>query len=142
MTSPVHNLYAKAVSVYDEARYLQPITGPEAYEKRIPLEVIGFLVPCFRSRRFWLRAAHYYSGVNHGEAFTLLREKNKIYGTKQLHTMGTLGILIRSLDKIERIKNIQQGATSIVLATESVKDSYIDLFNYAVLAVLLLDKRL
>lgn len=137
------SLELKALSVFGESLSQIPITDLEEYRKRTEREVLGYYIPYFRSRKFWLKAIHYFvNKVNIRYSIHTLVQKNKLYGSTQLYEMGTLGILIRSIDKVERIKNITAGATSETLFKEPIQDSYMDLFNYAILAVLVIDKRL
>jgi len=142
------DLRTEALSVISEACiYSDPLKGPQVYYKRVKWEVIGYILPGFRSRRFWLKAVRLYLPYVHSEnAVNLLVNKNRLYGNRQLYLMGTLGILIRSIDKIERIANIQRsvqiGEKVSLLLDEPMSDSYKDLFNYAILAVLLIDGRL
>lgn len=75
-------------------------------------------------------------------AIDLMLHKNLQYGCTQLYTMGTMGILLRSLDKAERLKTIEAGVRTPLLENEGYLDSQIDLFNYSILAVLVLRKEL
>ena len=75
-----------------------------------------------------------------GEACSLLVEKNKCYGNNGLHSLGTLGIAIRSMDKIYRVMNIQKNShlkSTQLYQEEGIQDSIMDLGNYCVLAILL-----
>jgi hypothetical protein len=119
------------------------------YFDRVKVEATGFVFPRLTKHwreKWWLGVvAHWYCKLTVQEseaALDLMVEKNKMYGNRQIYVIGTLGILIRSIDKLERIKNIDAGATSTLLAQESRHDSIQDLFNYAILAVLCIRKEL
>lgn len=72
------------------------------------------------------------------EAFELIKQKNKDYGNA-FEDFGIIGILIRINDKIKRAMSIT--STNVTLVnTESLRDTLIDLHNYAGLAVIELDK--
>lgn len=146
------SLYDKAKSVVKDApsgASLPFSSISEIYFKRVNFEAMALPFPKI-TRRFktawWKRQvanmAMLLTLQEQEEALQLMVEKNKIYGNKQIYVMGTLGILIRSIDKLERIKNIDAGATSTLLKDEGRRDSVIDLFNYAILAVLCINKEL
>jgi len=140
------SLTDKAIAVYGESLNKIPLENFDEYYKRVRKESLGLIFPYFQSRTFWLRAVHFFSlKVPIRYSISVMAEKNKIYGQRQLYLMGTLGILIRSIDKIERIKNIEQNTElnkMNLVQQESIKDNYMDLFNYAILAVLVMDRRL
>lgn len=119
------------------------------YFKRVNFEALSLPFPKITRRlreRFWKRQVALWASVltpsEQLACVSLMCEKNKIYGNRQIYVMGTLGILIRSIDKLERIKNIDAGAKSDLLAQESRFDSVMDLFNYSILAVLVIRKEL
>ena len=70
-------------------------------------------------------------------AFELFKKKNADYGNA-FEDYGTIGILVRMNDKIKRAINISDKTITLV-NEESLRDTLIDLHNYAALAVLLLD---
>jgi len=72
------------------------------------------------------------------EALNLFKRKNADYGDAFAQD-GTIGVLIRLGDKINRLKNISK--TNITLVeTESLRDTLIDLHNYSAMAIMLLDE--
>ena len=72
------------------------------------------------------------------EALDLFKRKNADYGDAFAQD-GTIGVLIRLGDKINRLKNISK--TNITLVeTESLRDTLIDLHNYSAMAIMLLDE--
>ncbi|MCK5614550.1 hypothetical protein KAR91_72470 [Candidatus Pacearchaeota archaeon] len=82
--------------------------------------------------------------IEEEEACSLLVKKNKLYGCNVLRTVGTLGIAVRSMDKIHRVINIRKDKdnltrlrTNPVYQNESCKDTILDLGNYCILAILL-----
>ena len=78
--------------------------------------------------------------IDEGAACDLLVNKNKLYGCKGLHSLGTLGIAVRTMDKIYRMINIEKDSrlrTNPVYQQEGSKDTILDMGNYCVLAILL-----
>jgi hypothetical protein len=72
------------------------------------------------------------------EALELFRRKNQDYGDA-FATYGTVGVLVRMGDKIMRLQNITNRGTTLV-DDEKLRDTLIDLHNYAGMAVMLLDE--
>jgi hypothetical protein len=73
------------------------------------------------------------------EALELFRKKNADYGDA-FATYGPIGVIVRMGDKINRLVSINQNCVTLV-DSESVRDTLIDLHNYAAMAVMLLDKK-
>ena len=72
------------------------------------------------------------------EALELFKRKNADYGDA-FATYGAVGVLVRMGDKIARLQNINK--TSIRLVDdEKIRDTLIDLHNYAAMAVFLMDE--
>jgi hypothetical protein len=72
------------------------------------------------------------------EALELFRRKNQDYGDA-FATYGTVGVLVRMGDKIMRLQNITNRGTTLV-DDEKLRDTLIDLHNYAGMAIMLLDE--
>ena len=72
------------------------------------------------------------------EALELFRRKNADYGDS-FATYGPVGVLVRMGDKISRLNSITQRGVNLV-NTESLRDTLIDLHNYAAMAVMLIDE--
>jgi len=70
------------------------------------------------------------------DALDLFARKNKDYGDA-FATYGTLGVLVRIGDKIQRAIHVQRN--SMTLVDESLRDTLIDLHNYAAMALMLMD---
>jgi hypothetical protein len=70
------------------------------------------------------------------EALELFRRKNQDYGDA-FATFGLIGVLIRIEDKLKRALNIEQN--QITLVDESLRDTLIDLHNYAAMGLMLYD---
>ena len=72
----------------------------------------------------------------------LLIKKQKDYGPKNISDSpgGPLnGLRVRMFDKLARINNlIETGATP---ENESLRDSFMDIANYAIIAMMVLDKK-
>jgi len=72
------------------------------------------------------------------QAKQLFEKKNKDYGDA-FATYGTVGVLVRIGDKINRLVNITANGITLV-NNEGLRDTLIDLHNYAAMAIMLLDE--
>lgn len=73
------------------------------------------------------------------EALTLFEKKNKDYGDA-FANFGTIGVLVRLSDKISRAVSISKSSVTLV-KDESLRDTLIDLHNYAAMAIMLMDEK-
>lgn len=73
------------------------------------------------------------------EGRTLFEKKNKDYGDA-FATYGPVGVLVRIGDKIQRLQNITSKGINLV-DDETVRDTLIDLHNYAAMAIMLMDEK-
>ena len=73
------------------------------------------------------------------EAFELFCKKNQDYGDS-FATYGTVGIIVRMGDKIQRLLSVSEKGVTMV-NTESLRDTLIDLHNYAAMGVMLMDEK-
>ena len=73
------------------------------------------------------------------EALALFTKKNADYGDA-FATYGPVGVIVRLGDKISRLQSVTQRGVTMV-DTESLRDTLIDLHNYAAMAVMLLDEK-
>ena len=72
------------------------------------------------------------------EALELFTKKNADYGDA-FATYGVIGVLIRIEDKIKRSISITKNGVNLV-EDERIRDTLIDLHNYAAMALMLLDE--
>ena len=72
------------------------------------------------------------------EALELFKAKNRDYGDAFAH-YGSIGVLVRMGDKISRLKSITKSSITLV-NNETLRDTLIDLHNYAAMAIMLLDE--
>jgi len=72
------------------------------------------------------------------EALELFTQKNSDYGDG-FKNYGTIGVLVRMGDKINRLQSITNTSVNLV-KTESLRDTLIDLHNYAAMAIICLDE--
>ena len=72
------------------------------------------------------------------EALELFRKKNTDYGDA-FATYGTVGVIVRMGDKIQRLVSVSDKGVALV-DTESLRDTLIDLHNYAAMGIMLLDE--
>jgi hypothetical protein len=72
------------------------------------------------------------------EAFELFKRKNADYGDA-FAKYGTVGVIMRMGDKIQRLVSISKTGINLI-ETETLRDTLIDLHNYAAMAVMLLDE--
>lgn len=66
------------------------------------------------------------------------KKKNQDYGDA-FAKFGVIGVLMRIEDKIQRSLSITKNGVSLV-NDESIRDTLLDLHNYAAMAVMLLDE--
>ena len=72
------------------------------------------------------------------ECLELFRKKNKDYGDA-FAKFGLIGVLMRIEDKIQRSLSITKNGVQLI-NDESLKDTLMDLHNYAAMGVMLLDE--
>lgn len=75
--------------------------------------------------------------IDETKALEILEHRHKFYGARSLLLTGEFGILVRCIDKLCRIDNILK--TEQDDAQDPMNDAWLDLFNYSLLAVLLLE---
>ena len=68
------------------------------------------------------------------ENIQLMDKKQQDYGSNNISAFGEFGVLVRMNDKIERLKNLNKMPNP---KNESVEDSYMDLCNYAIIAMMI-----
>ena len=71
----------------------------------------------------------------HKEALELFKRKNKDYGDA-FADFGLIGILVRLNDKLKRAISITENSISLV-EDEKIKDTLIDIHNYAAMGLML-----
>lgn len=72
------------------------------------------------------------------EAFELFKKKNNDYADA-FASYGTIGVLIRINEKVQRAMSITNNGISL-LNNESLRDTLIDLHNYSAMALMLIDE--
>jgi hypothetical protein len=72
------------------------------------------------------------------EAFELFKKKNADYGDA-FATYGPVGVIVRMGDKIQRLVSVSKDGVTLI-NSESLRDTLIDLHNYAAMAVMLIDE--
>ena len=73
------------------------------------------------------------------EGLELFKKKNADYGDA-FANYGPLGVMVRMGDKIQRLVSVSNRQISLV-NNESLRDTLIDLHNYAAMAIMLLDEK-
>ena len=73
------------------------------------------------------------------EGLELFKKKNADYGDS-FANYGPVGVIVRMGDKINRLSSVTQNGVNLI-NTESVRDTLIDLYNYAAMAIMLLDEK-
>ena len=73
------------------------------------------------------------------EGLQLFEKKNKDYGDA-FAKYGTIGVLIRMEDKLQRSISISNSGINLV-NSESMRDTLLDLHNYAAMALMLMDEK-
>ena len=74
------------------------------------------------------------------EALELFKKKNADYGDA-FANFGPLGVIIRLGDKINRLFTITKETIRIEIKSETIRDTLIDLHNYAAMALMLIDEK-
>ena len=64
--------------------------------------------------------------------------KNKDYGDA-FAQHGTVGVLVRISDKMSRFTNISKRGLEISVSDETLKDTLMDLHNYAAMAIMCME---
>ena len=72
------------------------------------------------------------------EAIELFAKKNIDYGDA-FAKYGVIGVLMRIEDKIQRSMSITKNGVNLV-ADEGIRDTLLDLHNYAAMALMLMDE--
>ena len=72
------------------------------------------------------------------ECLEMFKKKNRDYGDA-FAKFGVIGVLMRIEDKIQRSLSITKNGVNLV-DDESIRDTLLDLHNYAAMAVMLLDE--
>lgn len=72
------------------------------------------------------------------EALELFTRKNADYGDA-FANYGSVGVIVRMGDKIQRLVSVTNRSVSLI-DSESLRDTLIDLHNYAAMAIMLIDE--
>jgi hypothetical protein len=72
------------------------------------------------------------------EAMDIFIRKNADYGDA-FAKFGVIGVLVRIEDKIQRLLSITKNGVNLV-QDENIKDTLLDLHNYAAMSLMLLDE--
>ena len=75
----------------------------------------------------------------HNESLDLFMKKNADYGDA-FATYGPVGVIVRMGDKIQRLLSVSKKGV-VLVDSESLRDTLIDLHNYAAMAVMLIDEQ-
>lgn len=75
----------------------------------------------------------------HDEALELFSKKNADYGDA-FATYGTIGVIVRMGDKIQRLISVSNKGVALV-DNESLRDTLIDLHNYSAMGIMLIDEQ-
>lgn len=73
------------------------------------------------------------------EALELFSRKNADYGDA-FANYGTVGVIVRMGDKIQRLVSVTNRNITLI-NNESLRDTLIDLHNYAAMAIMLIDEK-
>lgn len=73
------------------------------------------------------------------ECREIFKKKNKDYGDA-FAQHGTVGVLVRISDKMSRFTNISKKSLKISVSDETLKDTLMDLHNYAAMALMCMDE--
>lgn len=70
----------------------------------------------------------------------IFEKKNKDYGDA-FAQHGTVGVLVRISDKMSRFTNITNKGLQISVSDETLKDTLMDLHNYAAMAIMCMEEK-
>lgn len=73
------------------------------------------------------------------ECVKIFEKKNADYGDA-FATHGVVGVLVRINDKLSRFTNITKNGIEINVSDETLKDTLMDLHNYAAMAIMCIEK--
>lgn len=73
------------------------------------------------------------------EALELFKKKNTDYGDS-FANYGSIGVIVRIGDKIQRLISVTNRGVNLV-NNENLRDTLIDLHNYAAMALILIDEK-
>jgi len=73
------------------------------------------------------------------ESLELFKKKNQDYGDA-FSNYGPIGVIVRMGDKMQRLISVSKNGINLV-SNESIRDTLIDLHNYAAMAVMLIDEK-
>ena len=73
------------------------------------------------------------------EALDLFVKKNADYGDA-FANYGSVGVIVRLGDKIQRLMSVTKNGVTLV-NTECLRDTLIDLHNYAAMGIMLIDEQ-
>ena len=73
------------------------------------------------------------------ECKQIFEKKNKDYGDS-FAQHGTVGVLVRISDKMSRFTNISKRGLEISVEDETLKDTLMDLHNYAAMAIMCMEE--
>jgi hypothetical protein len=71
------------------------------------------------------------------ELTELLISKQHDYGHSNIMDFGEFGVLVRANDKMARLKNLLSASGETAPKNESIEDSWRDLSNYGIIALML-----
>ena len=75
----------------------------------------------------------------HAEALDLFKRKNADYGDA-FAKYGMTGVIMRMGDKLQRFVSVTKTGINLI-ESETLRDTLIDLHNYAAMAIMLLDEK-
>lgn len=69
----------------------------------------------------------------------LMDRKQQDYGSSNISLNGELGVMVRSQDKVSRLRNLlsKEMKGDLVVNNEGIEDSWSDLANYGVIGLLI-----
>ena len=73
------------------------------------------------------------------EAFELFKKKNADYGDA-FAKYGPIGVIVRLGDKIQRLSTVTKKTVKLEIKSETIRDTLMDIHNYAAMALLLIDE--
>lgn len=125
------NLNLDVPQTQNNGLFRQLTETPEQAKYRIEQEEINIVEQTKRKDR----EMEYFKV--HTEAFEIFLKKNKDYGDA-FAEYGYIGVIVRIGDKIKRLSSVTKNGINVV-DDETLRDTLMDLHNYAAMAVMLMD---
>lgn len=87
------------------------------------------------------RSLEYAIAHKMAKAFEVWKQRQAKYGSRNIAATGEVGCVVRGFDKLARIQNALDSEASAKAADETCDDAWLDLLNYAAIALVVRAKK-